>query len=178
MVIWKVYKLQQHIIKQNEKEQLENEVIEGLLELKKSSTPKKQEMYNASNEYELIELALENNLSDITIACEEGLPIISTIKNPDEIAAKYSALFEYARNNNGGINNLQKISIKSEDGYKYIISIVKNGIPLYCIISSNIELDPINEKILIKGILNILDRYISENNNVEEEYEKTIHIVK
>ena len=180
VAMWKAYELQQQIKKEKEKEQLENEVIEGLIKLKKSSIPtpqKKQETSGASNKYDLIELALENDLLDITIACEEGLPVISTIENPNEIAAKYSALVEYAKNNVEE-SDLHRVSIKSEEGYKYIITMIKNDIPLYCIISSNIEFDPLNEKMLIKDILNILDEYISLDSDVEEESEKTVHIVK
>ena len=177
IAICKLYNLRNYIMKQKEKEQLENEVIEGLLELKKYSEQTSNPESKASDKYDLIELALENDLSDITIVSEEGLPIISTLRNPDELAAQYSALFEYAHNSEG-INNLQRMSIKSEDGYKYITSMVKNGIPLYFIISSKVRLDSITERILMKDVLQILDEYISENTDIEEEGITTTHIVK
>ena len=177
IAICKLYNLRNQMMEQKEKEQLENEVIEGLIELKKYSEQTQSSGSKASDKYDLIELALENDLSDITIVSEEGLPIISTLRNPDELAAQYSALFEYARNSEG-INELQRMSIKSEEGYKYITPMVKNGIPLYFIISSKVRLDSIIERILMKDLLQILDEYISENTDIEEEGITTTHIVK
>ncbi len=155
-VVWKIYVQQKIKLKEKEKEELENEIIEGLLELKKHTL--KSNDKKLSDKYDLLEIAFENNVLDITIANEEGLPVISTLKNPDEDSAQYSALFQKV---NKSINsNLLKVSIKSEEGYKTIHSIIKNGIVLYVIFSSNVELDPINERKLIKDILNILDNYI------------------
>lgn len=154
--VWKIYKLKKSRREQEQKEELENEIIEGLLELKKHTV--KSNNKKLSDKYDLLEIAFENDVLDITIANEEGLPIVSTLKDPDEDSAQYSALFQ---NVNKSLNsNLLKVSIKCEEGYRYILPIVKNNTSLYVIVSSNIEIDSINEKKLTKDILNILDRYI------------------
>lgn len=154
--VWKIYKLEKSRREQEQKEELENEIIEGLLELKKHTV--KSNNKKLSDKYDLLEIAFENDVLDITIANEEGLPIVSTLKDPDEDSAQYSALFQ---NVNKSLNsNLLKVSIKCEEGYRYILPIVKNNTSLYVIVSSNIEIDSINEKKLTKDILNILDRYI------------------
>ncbi len=152
----KLYRMEQYRREQREKERLENEIIEGLIQLKKYTTAETSPV--ASDKYDLLEIALENDVSDIIIANEEGLPIVSTLKDPDEDSAKYSALFQYV--NSSITNGLLKINIRCEDGYRYVIPIVKNNIPLYLIIKSNVEIDSIGEKKLTKDILNILDRYL------------------
>ncbi len=152
----KLYRLEMYKKEQKEKEQLENEIIEGLLQLKKYTATETSSV--ASDKYDLLEIALENDVSDITVANEEGLPIVSTLKEPDEDSAKYSALFQHI--NNSIANGLLKVNIKCEEGYRYVIPIVKNNIPLYIIIKSKVEIDSINEKKLTKDILNILDKYL------------------
>lgn len=170
----KLYRREMHKREQMEKEQLENEIIEGLIQLKKYTAAETPSV--ASDKYDLLEVALENNITDITIANEEGLPLISTLKDPDEDSAKYSALFQYARDLIA--NNLLKINIRCEDNYNYIVPVVKNNIPLYIIIKSNVEIDSIGEKKLIKDILNILDKYLSESTEDEfKEYVGKTHIV-
>jgi len=168
----KLYRMEMYRREQREKEQLENELIEGLLQLKKYTAAEAPSV--ASDKYDLLEMALENDVSDITVADEEGLPIVSTLKDPDEDSAKYSALFQYI--NNSIASGLLKISIKCEDGYRHIIPIIKNDIPLYIIITSNVEIDSIGEKKLTKDILNTLDKYLSDSIDEDGEYEG-IHIV-
>lgn len=153
---WKLTKYYQH---KNDKEnfkELEEEVIEGLKKLKEYTAAKNSR--KASDEYDLLNIALDNELSDITIVNEEGLTIASTLKDPEEVAAQYSNIFQ---NVNNIINNASKVIVKAGDEYVYITTIKKKDIPLYLIIHSNIEVDPISEKEIIKDILNVLDKYIS-----------------
>ncbi len=153
---FRVYKIKKEEEERKAREELEQEIIEGLIELKKYTTPDIDGL--ASDKYDLLEVALENDISDVTIATEEGFPIVSTLKNPEEDAAKYSALFQYINNNI--LNDLLKINLKSENGYRYVIPIVKENEKLYIILKSNIEIDNISEKKIVKDILNLLDKYM------------------
>jgi len=159
MLGWYIYTIKKEKEKLLEKEKLEDEIVNSLLELKRYTT----ESINISNEklsnkFDLIEVALENDVTSITITSEEGLPIVSTIRNPDEISAKYSALFQ--RTHKLSKNKPKKISIKFENYYIHILPISINNVNTYAIIRSNFELDAVNEKKLIKDLLNVLEEYI------------------
>ncbi|AEH06379.1 hypothetical protein [Methanothermococcus okinawensis] len=155
-LVWELNKVEKYKQESKQKEELENEIINGLLELKKHTVDFNNK--KLSDKYDLMEIAFENNVSDITIANEEGLPIISTLKDPDEDSAQYSALFQ---NIDKSLNsNLLKVAIKCEDGHRYIIPIVKNNVKLYIVVSSNGEIDSVSERKLVKDILNVLDNYI------------------
>ncbi|MDK2790695.1 MAG: hypothetical protein PWP15_1202 [Methanothermococcus sp.] len=152
---WKLTKYYHYKNSKENIEKLEEEVIEGLKELKKYTTENSRK---ASDEYDLLEIALDNELSDITIVNEEGLTIASTLKDPEEVAAQYSNIFQ---NVNNIVKNASKVIVKAGDEYIYITTIKKNDIPLYLIIHSNIEVDPISENGIIRDVLNVLDKYIS-----------------
>ncbi|MBW9221632.1 hypothetical protein KKP97_01085 [Methanothermococcus sp. SCGC AD-155-C09] len=167
IIIWTIYRVIKEREKQAEKEQLENEIVSSLLELKKHTTLNigaelDTDYGELSNKYDLIEVALENEVVSITIANDEGFPVISTLKDPYEESAKYSALFQSIYKSSR--NKPSKISIEyDEKHYLYIKPVVKNDIKLYVIVRSNIELDPSSERKLIREILNILDEYITSN---------------
>lgn len=159
MLGWYIYTTKKEKERLLEKEKLEDEIVNSLLELKKYTT----ESINVSDEklsdkFDLIEVALENDVSSITIASEEGLPVVSTIGNPEEMSANYSALFQHTHKLSK--NKPKRMSIKFEDYYIHILPIFKNDVSLYAIVRSNFELDPVNEKKLIKDILKVLDDYI------------------
>ena len=159
MLGWYLYNIKKERERLLEKKKLEDEIVKSLLELKKY-TAESIEVSDEklSDKFDLIEVALENDISSITIASEEGLPILSTIKNPEEVSAKYSSLFQQIHKISK--NTPKKISIKFEDYYIHIMPIVMNDLILYLIIRSNFELDPVNEKKLIRDILNILEDHI------------------
>ncbi|MBW9221012.1 hypothetical protein KKP91_02240 [Methanothermococcus sp. SCGC AD-155-M21] len=165
--IWKIYRIRNEREKQAQKEQLENEIVSSLLELKKHTTLDVSTELDTgygelSNKYDLIEIALENEVVSITIANDEGLPVISTLKDPCEESAEYSALFQSISKSSK--NKPSKISIEyDEKHYLYIKPVVKNDIKLFIIIRSNIELDPTSERKLIREILNVLDEYFPLN---------------
>jgi len=159
MLGWYIYNIKKEKERLLEKKKLEDEIVSSLLELKKYTT----ESIDVSDEklsdkFDIIEVVLENDVSSITIASEEGLPILSSIKDPEEVSAKYSALFQQIYKTSRNIP--KKISIKFEDHYIHIIPIVVGGHILYVIVRSNFELEPVNEKKLIKDILNVLEDYI------------------
>jgi len=156
---WYIYITEKEKKRLLEKEKLEDEIVNSLLELKKYTT----ESINISDEklsdkFDLIEVALENEVGSITITSEEGLPIISTIRDAEEVSAKYSALFQ--RTHKLSKDKPKRVSIKFEDYYIHILSISKDDVNLYVIVRSNFELDPANEKKLIKDILKVLEDYI------------------
>ena len=159
LVGWYIYHIKKERERQLEKEKLEEEIVSSLLELKKYTT-KSIEISGEklSDKFDLIEVALENDVSSITITSEEGLPIVSTIRDPEEISAKYSALFQQIYKISRDMP--KKVSIKFEDYYIYIVPIVRNDLILYAIVRSNFELDPANEKKLMRDILDVLERYI------------------
>jgi len=156
---WYIYTIKKEREKLLEKKKLEDEIVNTLLELKKYTT-KSIDVSDEklSDKFDLIEVALENDVSSITISSEEGLPIVSTIRDPEEISAKYSALFQQICKISKSIP--KKISIKFEDHYIHIVPIVKDGLTLYVIVRSNFELEPVNEKKLMRDILNILEEYL------------------
>ena len=157
IVGWHLYTLKKERERQLEKEKLEKEIVSSLLELKKYTTESIADE-SLSDKFDLLEVALENDVSSITITSEEGLPVVSTIRNPEEISARYSALFQQVFKMSKSMP--KRISIKFEDYYIHIIPIVMNGLIFYAIIRSNFELEPVNEKKLISDILNVLEDYI------------------
>ncbi|ABR54228.1 conserved hypothetical protein [Methanococcus vannielii SB] len=135
--------------------ELELEVIAGLQKLKTraiSENPKK-----ASDRYDLLEIALYHDILDITVVNEEGLPIVSTLMDPDDVSGQYSGIFQTI---NKVIGNVSKASVKSGDEYIYISTIEKNEMPFYIIANSNIEMSPMEEKELQSKVLGILDQYL------------------
>jgi len=172
---WKLYQVELLKKEMREKEKLENEVIDGLLELKKYSVVDDTSRV-VSDSYGLLEVALTHDVSNITVISEEGLPIVSTLKDVDEIAAQISALYDFA--SKVLPNKLKKLSIKSDDEYVLIYSTVKNDIPCYIIIESKYELDSITEKRLERDIMYVLDEYLSDSTTDEDEEHDGIHIVK
>ena len=167
ILIWKIYHIRKEMEKQAKKEQLENEIVDSFIELKKYTTldvgtELDSEYIELSNKYDLIEVALENDVVNITIANDEGLPVISTLKDPYEESAEYSALFQSVSKSLK--NKPSKVSIEYDEGhYLYVKPVVKNDIKLYVIIRSNIELDPSSERKLTREVLNVLDEYIPSN---------------
>ena len=161
MLGWYLYTIKKERERLLEKKKLEDEIVKSLLELKKY-TAESIEVSDEklSDKFDLIEVALDNDISSITIASEEGLPILSTIKNSEEISAKYSSLFQ--RIHKISKNMPKKISIKFEDHYIHIFPIVVDGHTLYLIVRSNFELEPVNEKKLIKDILNVLGDHMPD----------------
>ncbi|MBW9223630.1 roadblock/LC7 domain-containing protein [Methanothermococcus sp. SCGC AD-155-E23] len=157
IVGWYLYQLKKERERMLEKEKLEEEIVSSLLELKKYTTESIGEE-TLSDKFDLLEVALENDVSSITITSEEGLPIVSTIKDPEEIAANYSALFQQICRISKHIP--KRISIKFEDYYIHIIPIVVDGVIFYAIVRSNFELEPVSEKKLIGDIVNVLEDYI------------------
>ncbi|MBA2862007.1 hypothetical protein [Methanococcus maripaludis] len=141
--------------KKEEQDLLELEVIEGLQKLKTHAVSKNPE--KASDTYDLLELALSHDLLDVTVVNEEGLTIISTLKDPEEVAGQYSGVFQTL---NKIMGNVEKTSIKSGDEYIYISTIEKNEMPFYIIANSYIEMDPIDEKELQNEVIGILGQYI------------------
>ncbi|MBA2863742.1 hypothetical protein [Methanococcus maripaludis] len=142
-------------VQNEEKELLELEVIEGLQKLKSQAVSKNPE--KASDTYDLLEIALSHDILDITVVNEEGLTIISTLKDPDEVAGQYSGVFQTL---NKIMGNVEKTSIKSGEEYIYISTIEKNEMPFYIIANSNIEMDPIDERELQNEVIEILGQYI------------------
>jgi len=138
-----------------EHEKLELEVIEGLQKLKSHALSEKSK--KASDKYDLLEIALSQDISDITVVNEEGLPIVSTLKDPEEVSGQYSGIFQTL---NKIMGNVSKASVKSGDEYIYISTIEKNGMPLYVIANSTIEMDPMEERELQSKVLGILDQYL------------------
>ncbi len=178
IALWLLYEQRKKIKTMKEKELLEKEVIDGLLELKKYSISDDITENKASKDYDLIELALEQDINDIIISSDEGLPILSTIKESDELAAETTALYKYA--SKYFKNNIDKILIKSGEEHQYIYKIIKNNIPVYIMLKSKIELEPVNEKMLLKDLSITIDRYIFKDGDYEndEYYESKTHIVK
>ncbi|HIP84858.1 MAG TPA: hypothetical protein EYH15_05155 [Methanothermococcus okinawensis] len=157
ILVWYIYNLKKERERELEKKKFEEEIVNSLLELKKYTTESISDE-KLSDKFDLIEVALENDVSSITISSEEGLPIVSTIKNPERISAEYSALFQQILKISKRMP--EKISIKFEDYYIHIIPIVVDGIILYAIVRSNFDLEPVNEKKLISDIRNVLEDYI------------------
>jgi len=144
LIIWKIYSIKKEKDKKIEKERFENEVINSLLELKKY-TIKNLDVRKLSNKYDLIEVALENEVISITIASDEGLPILSTLKDPYEESAKYSAIFQNISKSLN--NNPSRLSIEYDEGYYvHITPIIKYDNILYIIVKSNMEINTITEK--------------------------------
>ena len=174
LAAWKLYQLELLKKEMREKEKLENEVIDGLLELKKYSASGDIST-KASDSYDLLSVALMYDVSNITIISDEGLPIVSTFKDAEEISAQFSALYDYASKILP--DKLNKLFVKLEDKYVLMYSAVKNDIPCYVIIESKYELDSVTEKRLAREIMYVLDNYLSESTDDEEEYEGGIYIV-
>ncbi|AEF95970.1 hypothetical protein [Methanotorris igneus] len=158
ILIWKTFENLNKSKIREERAKEEEEIIEGLKELKSYIAP---EQKKASKEYDLLEIAFEHDILDITIANEEGLPIASTLADSEELAAKYSGIYQYIKNFMK--KDIVKVSIKDKDGYVYIISISKGNIPLYLIINTKIELSQFSEKSLLRKILPLLDKYLGQN---------------
>ena len=159
MVGWYIYNIKKGREKLLEKKILEDEIVSSLLELKKYTSENIVIIdERLSDKFDLIEVALENDVSSITITSEEGLPILSTIRDSEEVSAKCSALFQQTHKILK--DEPKKMSIKFEDHYIHIIPIVVGGHILYVIVRSNFELEPVNEKKLIKDILNVLEDYM------------------
>jgi len=142
----------------HEEEISEEEIVESLSELKTYIVP---EQKKASKEYDLLEIALEHDVSDITIVNEEGLPIASTLADSEELAAKYSGIYQYIKNSTN--RDITKISIRDKNGYTYILSISKDGIPLYLIVTAKIEITSLSERTLLNRIMPLLDKYLGQN---------------
>jgi len=158
---WKIYVIKKEKDEQIKKEQLENEIISSLLELKKYTTTNLDDE-RLSNKYDLIGIALENDVTNIIIVNDEGLPVLSTLENSDEYSAKYSALFQ--RICKLSKNKPSKVSIKYDEGYYiHILPMIKDDNKLYVIIKSNIEIDVITEKKLLFEISSVLDEYFPSN---------------
>ena len=79
-------------VKKEEKDMLELEVIEGLQKLKSQAVSKNPE--KASDTYDLLEIALSHDLLDVTVVNDEGLTIISTLKDPEEVSGQYSGIYQ------------------------------------------------------------------------------------
>ena len=175
LAAWKLYQLELLKKEMREKEKLENEVIDGLLELKKYSAAGDIST-KASDSYDLLSVALMHDVSNITIISDEGLPIVSTLKDAEEISARFSALYDFALKILQ--DKLNKLFVKLEDKYVLIYPDVKNDIPCYIIIESKYELDSITEKRLARDILYVLDNYLSDSTNEDdEEYDGGTYIV-
>ncbi|WP_459202601.1 hypothetical protein [Methanococcus sp. CF] len=150
----KMKKNKKHV-QQEEKELLEIEVIEGLQKLKSHAIAKNPE--KASDTYDLLEIALSHDLLDVTVVNEEGLTIISTLKDPEEVAGQYSGIYQTL---NKIMGNVEKTIIKSGEEYIYISTIEKNEMPFYIIANSYIEMEPIDEKELQNEVSGILGQYL------------------
>jgi len=142
-------------VKKEEKDMLELEVIEGLQKLKSQAVSKNPE--KASDTYDLLEIALSHDLLDVTVVNDEGLTIISTLKDPEEVSGQYSGIYQTL---NKIMGNVEKTIIKSGDEYIYISTIEKNEMPFYIIANSYIEMEPIDEKELQNEVIGILGQYI------------------
>ena len=161
LTTWRIYVIKKEKDKHMKKEQLENEVISSLLELKKYTT-KSIGGEKLSDKYDLIGIALENDVTNIVIVNDEGLPVLSTLENSDEYSAKYSALFQSVCKLSK--NKPSKISIKYDEGYYInILPMIKDNNRLYVIIKSNIEIDTITEKKLLFEVSGILEEYLPSN---------------
>ena len=175
LAAWKLYQLELLKKEMREKEALENEVIDGLLELKKHSAAGEVST-RASDSYDLLSVALMHDVSNITIISDEGLPIVSTLKDAEEISAQFSALYDFALKILP--DKLNKLSVKLDDEYVLIYSAAaKNDISCYVIIESKYELDSVTEKRLAREIMYVLDNYLSESTDDEEEYDGGTYIV-
>ena len=121
VLIWKL--LEKKVKEKMEHEIFnEDEIVEGLKELKTYIAPPQQE--KASKEYDLLELAIEYEVSDITIVNEEGLPIASTLADSEELAAKCSGVFYYIKKILGG--DITKVEIKNPNKHIYIHPLLKD----------------------------------------------------
>ena len=161
LISWGIYNIKKENDRQIKKEQFEDEIISSLLELKEYTTTNLEDG-KLSNKYDLIGIALENDVTNIIIVNDEGLPVLSTLENSDEYSAKYSALFQ--RVSKLSKNKPSKVSIKYDDGYYInILPMVKDNNKLYVIIKSNIEIDTMTEKKLLFEVSNVLDEYFPSN---------------
>ncbi|WP_456471528.1 roadblock/LC7 domain-containing protein [Methanocaldococcus sp.] len=149
-----------------EKNEIEEELINSLKELKSYVTPiGEEDVKEFSKDYDLVEIALEYNLIDIVVTDDEGLVITSTIKEEEDIGAIAASIFDYI---NKYLSNVRKVVIVKENSYLYIYKLYIYDEKIYIIFESKVLLDLISEREVTKKIYGLIkDKHLSHIKGLE-----------
>ncbi len=148
---------------------IEMELVNNLKELKTYIEPDENKIF--SDEYDLVEIALEYGLEDIIITNDEGFIVASTLKDSEELG---SNVFKIFCNVKDLYNNLKKIIIQEENSNIIIYPIRCCDENLYIIIVTKKLPSHLDEKEIYNRVYTLLkDKYLKVVRNIDNLPTKT-----